>query len=309
MSRGGTASRPRRSTFARAEMMWGYIFLLPWIIGFICFVGGPMIASLGLSFTDYTLGGAPTWAGLANYVNAFTQDELFWPSILRTFEYAALVVPIGIVGSLLAAVLLDQGLRGTSFFRTFFYLPHLTPIIAAVMIWLWLLSPQYGMVDDLLAKVGITGPNWFGDPSWALPSLVILALWGIIGGDQMIIFLAGLQGVPRELYEVASIDGASGLQKFWYVTVPMVSPTIFFNAVLAVIGSLQVFASAFVATNGGPAYATWFYALHIYNNAFSFFKMGYAAALSWIFFVVLVVFTYVQFRAASRWVHYQGEVR
>lgn len=290
-------------------MIWGYIFLLPWIIGFVCFVGGPMVASLALSFTDYTLGGAPTWTGLTNYVTAFTQDELFWPSILRTFEYAALVVPIGIVGSLLAAMLLDSRLKGTNLFRTFFYLPHLTPIIAAVMIWLWLLSPQYGFVDDLLSKVGITGPNWFGSTSWALPTLAIMALWGIIGGDQMIIFLAGLQGVPRELHEAASIDGAGSWQRFWHVTMPMVSPTIFFNAVLAIIGTLQVFSSAFVATNGGPAYATWFYALHIYNNAFSFFKMGYAAALSWIFFVVLVIFTYVQFRAASRWVYYQGEVR
>jgi multiple sugar transport system permease protein len=291
------------------EALWGYAFLVPWIVGFVCFIAGPMVASLGLSFTDYPLGGTPVWIGTQNYVMAFTHDELFWPAIRRTFEYAAIVVPVGIVGSLLSAILLDLRLKGTSFFRTFFYLPHLTPVIASVMIWLWLLSPQYGLVDNVLGKVGIPGPNWLGTSEWALPSLAIMALWGIIGGDQMIIFLAGLQDVPRELHEVAAIDGANGWQRLRHVTLPMLSPTIFFNTVLAIIGALQVFTTAFVATNGGPAYATWFYALHIYNNAFVYFKMGYASALSWIFFVVLIAFTYIQFRAATRWVYYAGEGR
>ncbi len=290
--------------------MYGYLFLLPWIIGFVVFVGGPMIASLVLSFTKYNIVKPPTFIGLENFTRAFSKDPLFWSSIGRTFLYAVLVVPLGVTGALLTAMLLNQGLRGTNIYRTVFFLPHLTPAVASIFVWTWLLNPSFGFVNEMLFRIAhITGPGWFGDKAWAIPSLVLIALWGTIGGNMMMIFLAGLQGVPKDLYEVASIDGATSWNRFWNITLPMISPTLFFNTVLAIIGALQSFTNAFVATGGGPAYATYFYALHIYNTAFSYSEMGYASALAWLFFLVLVSFTYLQFWASKRWVYYAGEVK
>jgi multiple sugar transport system permease protein len=297
----------RRRRLGTHEAFFAYVFLLPWIIGFLAFVAGPILASLYLSLTTYDIVKPPDFTGLANYVRAFTQDDLFWPSILRTFEYAAIIVPTGVGGALLVAVLLNQGLRFTNFYRTVFFLPHLTPVVASVFIWLWLLHPQYGYVNEMIFRLfHVEGPGWFNSKEWSIPSLILVALWGIIGGNMMMIFLAGLQGVPKDLYEVASIDGAGAWSRFWNITLPMISPTLFFNSVLAVIGALQTFTTAFVSTQGGPAYATWFYALHIYATAFQFSEMGYAAALAWIFFVVLVSFTVIQFRASTRWVFYAG---
>jgi len=301
--------RRRRSTMARQEAFFAYLFLLPWIIGFVAFIAGPMLASLFLSLTSYNIVAPPTFVGLENFVRAFTQDPLFWGSLGKTFLYAIVVVPLGVGGALLVAMLLNQSLRGTSFYRTIFFLPHLTPAVAAVYIWAWLLNPQFGFVNEIIWKIArIEGPGWLGSKEWAIPALILIALWGIIGGNMMMIFLAGLQGVPKELYEVASLDGANPWQRFWNITFPMISPTVFFNSVLAIIGALQTFTSAFVATGGGPAYATYFYALHIYNTAFSYTEMGYASALAWIFFVILVTFTFIQFQASNRWVYYAGEV-
>jgi multiple sugar transport system permease protein len=297
------------SALERREALEGYLYLLPWALGFIFFVGGPMVASLVFSFTNYDMASRHDLVGFLNYRNAFTNDRLFWPALMKTFYYVAASVPIGIVGSLFAAMLLNQKLAGTNIFRTFYFLPHLTPIVASAILWKWVLNPEVGLVNFLLAKVGIKGPAWFGSKEWAIPSLVIMALWGGIGGNRMLIFLAGLQGVPQELYEAAEIDGANLWHRFRHVTLPMVSPTMFFNMVLAIIASLQVFASAYVATQGGPAYATWFYALHIYMNAFQYYDMGYASALAWIFFAVMFSFTFIQFRASSRWVYYAGETR
>jgi multiple sugar transport system permease protein len=302
-----TGAATRRRGLAREEAIFAYIFLLPWIVGFVAFVAGPILASLYLSLTEYDIVKPPDFIGIGNYIRAFTQDELFWPSILRTFEYAAIIVPTGVGGALLVAVLLNQGLRLTNFYRTVFFMPHLTPVVASVFIWLWLLHPQYGFVNELIFRAfHVIGPGWFNAKESAIPSLVLVALWGVIGGNMMLIFLAGLQGVPKDLYEVAAIDGAGAWSRFWSITLPMITPTLFFNSVLAIIGALQTFTTAFVATQGGPAYATWFYALHIYTRAFQFSEMGYAAALAWIFFGVLVSFTLVQFRASTRWVFYAG---
>jgi len=305
------ASTPRRrSTMARREARYAYIFLAPWIIGFLVFVAGPIIASLVLSFTKYNITNPPVFIGLDNFHRAFRLDPQFWPSLVRTFTYAALVVPTSVGGALLVALLLNQSLRFTAFYRTVFFLPHLTPIVASIFVWTWLLNPSFGLVNEIIFRLlHVQGPGWFGDTTWAIPSLVLVALWGAIGGNLMLIFLAGLQGVPKDLYEVASLDGAGTWDRFWHITLPMISPTLFFNSVLAIIGALQTFTAAFVATNGGPAYATTFYALQIYNTAFVFGEMGYACALAWLFFIVLVVFTYVQFRTSRRWVYYAGEVR
>jgi len=303
-------TRRRRSGVARQEAIFAYIFLAPWILGFVFFVAGPILASLVLSLTTYNIVQTPKFVGLGNYVQAFTQDPLFWGSLAKTFIYAAVVVPTGVGGALLVAILLNQGLRFTNLYRTIFFLPHLTPFVAAVFIWEWLLDPTFGFINNVIFVVAhVQGPGWLGSPDWALPALILIAFWAIIGGDMMLIFLAGLQGVPPELYEVASLDGANAWRRFWNITLPMISPTLFFNSILAVIGALQTFTTAFVATQGGPSYATYFYALHIYNTAFSYTEMGYASALAWIFFIILIAFTYVQFRASTRWVYYGGEVK
>jgi len=298
------------SPAARREAIVAYTLLLPWILGFVCFVAGPILASLYLSLTTYNIAQPPEFVGLGNFVQALTQDPLFWGSLERTFLYAVIVVPLGVSGALLVAVLLNQGLRMTSIYRALFFLPHLTPFVAAVFIWEWLLDPTFGFINNVIWSIShVQGPGWFSSPDWAMPALIMIAFWAIIGGDMMLIFLAGLQGVPQELYEVAALDGAGVWHRFWNITLPMISPTLFFNSILAVIGALQTFTTAFVATGGGPSYATYFYALHIYNTAFSFTEMGYASALAWIFFIILIIFTFIQFRASKSWVYYAGEVK
>jgi multiple sugar transport system permease protein len=288
------------------DALWGYVFLLPWLVGLIVFWLGPIIMSFGLSFTEYDAISAPRFIGLDNYAKAFSGDQLFWPSILRTFEYSAVVVPLSLIGSLSLALLLNRGIRGTYIFRALFFVPSLTPAVALALLWSWLLQPEIGPINDGLKMLGITGPAWLASQYWALPSIIIINLWASMGGNTMLIFLAGLQGVPQELHEAASLDGAGRWAKFRHITLPMISPTFFFNLVLGVIGALKVFSTAYVATQGGPAYATWFFALHIYQQAFAFFKMGYGSALAWIFVVMLLVFTYFQIVLARRWVYYAG---
>lgn len=288
------------------DALWGYVFLLPWLIGLVVFWLGPIIMSFGLSFTEYDAISAPRFIGLDNYTKAFSGDQLFWPSIIRTFEYSAVVVPLSLLGSLSLALLLNRGMRGTYVFRALFFVPSLTPAVALALLWSWLLQPEIGPINDGLKMVGITGPAWLASRYWALPSIIIINLWASMGGNTMLIFLAGLQGVPQELHEAASLDGAGRWAKFRHITLPMISPTFFFNLVLGVIGALKVFSTAFVATQGGPAYSTWFFALHIYQQAFAFFKMGYGSALAWIFVVMLLVFTYFQIVLARRWVYYAG---
>jgi len=268
---------------------------------------GPIIVSMYLSVTDYDVITSPEFLGISNYTRAFLEDDLFWSSLGRTFRYALSVVPTSLMGSLALATLLNQGYRGTNVFRTLFFLPHLTPAVAMAILWGWLLQPSVGPVNYILKQIGIKGPGWLTDPKWALNSLVMVALWGSVGGNQMLIFLAGLQGVPQELYDASDVDGAGRWAKFRHVTLPMISPTLFFNLIMGVIGALKVFSLAYVATEGGPSRATWFYALHLYNWAFQYFEMGYAAALAWIFAIIVIALTVVQFRLSERWVFYAGE--
>ncbi len=283
---------------AREEIA-GWLWTSPWLLGFFLFVFGPMVASLYLSFTKYAIGGTPQVIGLDNFVRALSgKDDLFWPSMGRTVEYAFVMVPIGIGLSLLAALLLNQGMKGTSVFRTLFFLPSLT------------YQPDFGAINWLLWQLGVDeGPRWLTTPSMALPSLMLIALWASVGGGAMVIFLAGLQSVPRELHDAAAIDGANAWQRFRNVTLPLITPTIFFNLVIGIIAALKVFALAVLATQGGPNYATWFFNLHLYNNAFQFFEMGYASALAWIFFLLVVALTFLNVRWSRSWVHYEGDER
>ncbi|HVC33710.1 MAG TPA: sugar ABC transporter permease [Chloroflexota bacterium] len=288
------------------KALWGYLLLLPWLLGLIIFIVGPIIASFYFSFTDYEGMGVPAWIGLANYQKAFFGDDLFWPSLGRTFEYSLVVVPVGLLGSLVLAVLLNRGMKGTNIFRTVFFLPSLTPAVALALLWTWLFHPTVGPINLGLSWVGVQGPGWLTDQHWALSALIIISLWASMGGNAMLIFIAGLQGVPESLMDAAEIDGAGRWDKFRNITLPMISPTLLFNLILGVIGALKVFTIAFVATQGGPSYATWFFALHIYQQAFSYFRMGYGSALAWIFVIMLLIFTYVQLSFSRRWVYYAG---
>ncbi|MBV7337406.1 sugar ABC transporter permease [Chloroflexi bacterium TSY] len=296
-----------KSALEVREAQWGYIFLLPWVLGLAIFILGPIIVSAFFSVTEYDVLSSPRYIGAANYTKAFFEDRQFWPSMGRTLRYALIVVPVGLVGSLLLAVLLNQGIKGTTLFRTLFFLPSLTPAVALALLWTWLFHPNVGPINVALGWIGIDGPGWLSSKEWALPSIIIISLWASLGGNTMLIFLAGLQGVPQELYEAAEIDGAGSFAKFMNVTLPMISPTLLFNLILGVIGALKVFTLAFVATLGGPSYATWFYALHIYRQAFEYFRMGYGSALAWIFVLLLLFFTYLQMNWSRRWVYYAGE--
>ena len=299
----------RGSPMRRREAIEGILYTSPWILGFIIFVAGPLVASAYYSFTKYNVLRPPRFIGLENYIYAFAKDELFLPSIWRSFYYALLSVPLAMIGSLILAILLNQKLRWPTLWRTMFFLPTLTPLIAAALLWRWMLNPDVGLINYLLGLVGIKGPGWLSSIEWAIPSLVIMGLWNSVGGSRMIIFLASLQDVPKELLEAAEIDGAGTWAKFRNVTLPLITPTIFFNLVLGIIFALRTFEAAFISTAGGPARATWFISLHIYQSAFVNFDMGYASAMSWVFFMILFALTYLQFRLSGSWVFYAGERR
>jgi multiple sugar transport system permease protein len=298
----------RRLSRRQHEALTGLLWISPWLIGFVLFTAGPMLVSLGASLTRYTLGRSATFIGIDNYVKAFTADPLFWPSLGRTLVYTLITVPLLTVGALGVAMLMNQNLRGTSVFRTLMFLPFLTPVIAAALLWRWVFQPEWGPINDIIYRLtGLQGPQWIYSEQLAIVSLSLIVIWSALGGSRMIIFLAGLQNVPRELYEAAEIDGAGRWSRFVNVTLPMLSPTIFLNVILAIIASFAAFELAFIATDGGPNYASWFFALHIWANAFRFYDMGYASALAWIMFAIVGTLTFVQFRLARHWVYYAAE--
>lgn len=303
----------QRSTERRAplsirqrEAILGYLYISPWVIGFILLTLGPMVASLYLSLTDYNVITSPTFIGVGNYLRALREDKLFGVSLWNTFYYALISVPTGILISLLLALLLNQKVKGTNVFRTLFFLPTIVPAVAAILLWNWLFQPDFGLVNYTLSFVGIKGPKWLASTAWVKPSLIFIGLWGSVGGSRMIILLAGLQGIPRDLYEAAAIDGAGAWHRFRNITLPMLTPAIFFNVIVGVIEGFRTFTAAFVATDGGPAYASLFYMLYLFQNAFSFLNMGYASALAWILFVIVLILTVIQFRASRQWVYYEG---
>ena len=292
-------------TLRARETFWFYVFASPWILGFLLFYFGPMLASFWLSLTNYSVLLPTRFMGLSNY-QAMFEDDLLGISIWNTAYYAALAVPTSMAAGLGLAMVLNRGdLRGRSFLRSAFYVPAIMPLVAVSILWIWLLQPRFGLINTLLYFLSIKGPNWLGDPAWSKPGLVVMNLTGV--GVNMIIFLAALQGVPAHLYEAAELDGANRLRKFWHVTIPMISPAIFFVLVIGFINSFQVFTQAYIMTEGGPADSTLFYVLYLYRHAFNYFKMGYASAMAWLLFIVIVVLTYIQFRLSLRWVHYGGQ--
>jgi multiple sugar transport system permease protein len=262
-----------------------------------------MLASLYLSFTQYKIIKAPAWVGLANYERMFS-DELFYHALRVTITYTALSVPLGIIAALGVAMLLNQKIVASGVFRTIFYLPSIISGVAVAIVFAWIFNFRFGILNYLLSLLGIVGPNWLGSPRWALWAFVLMSLWGI--GGNVVIFLAALQGVPQALYEAAEIDGAGSQHRFWYITLPMISPAILFVFVIGVIGSFQTFTQSYILTGGGPANATLFYLLYLYKNAFNWFEMGYASALAWLLFLVILTCTLMLLRSSSLWVHYEG---
>lgn len=303
------AKQGRRGAMQRREARWGLLFATPYLIGFLLWVAGPILASLFFSFFSYDIL-SMTWIGWGNYVRAFTADRQFYPSYLRTLYFALLSVPLGLIASLGLALLLNSKVRGTNFFRALFYAPSLTPVTALALLWGWIFNVNFGLLNYLILQwTGLEGPNW-GTAQWAMPVVVLVGTWAGAGGTGMLIFLAALQGVPRELYEAAEIDGARPWRRFRHITLPMISPTIFFMTVLGIIGAVRSFDLIFnLSTDaaGGPAYSRYVMALHIYNSAFRYSEMGYASALSWIFLLVILVLTIIQFVLQKRWVFYAGE--
>lgn len=284
------------------ENLWFYLFISPWIIGFLVFTAGPMVASVVISFMRWELLSPPEFVGLNNWAAMF-KDALFWQSLKVTSIYTVFNVPVALTFAFLLALLMNVRVRGISFFRTLYYLPSLVSGVAVAMLWMWLLNPKFGLINWLLSLVGIAGPEWIYSKTWVIPSFVMMNLWGV--GTSMVIFLAGLQSVPGELYEAAELDGAGSLRKLWNVTIPIVSPVILFNLIIGMINSFQVFTQAYVMTAGGPGNASLFYVLYLYRNAFQYFQMGYASALAWVLFVIIAFFTYLVFRTSRERVFYQ----
>lgn len=295
------------SKMARKEEIEAYLYILPWFIGFGIFLAGPLLYSIFLSTTTYSGLGPPEYIGLGNYQRAFT-DPLFYKVLYNTLYYTGCTVVFGTLGSLGCALLLSQKLKGISIYRTFFFLPSLIFMVASALIWVWILEPEFGLLNYALSKLGIKGPRWFQSVTYSMPGLIIIRLWKM-GGLSMIIFLAALQSIPTNLYDAAKIDGAKQWHSFIYVTLPMLSSVIFFVIIWGIIESFSVFATVFVTTKGGPAHATLVYVLYLYQYAFEWFEMGYGSALAWLMFCILLTFTYFYFRHFQQLIYYAGERR
>lgn len=289
---------------SRRALGRGLLFVAPWIIGFLAFTLYPFVMTLYYSFTNFDIVGSPKFVGIANYVSLI-HDHTFWHTLYNTAYYTILEVPFSTIIAIGIAMLLNMRVRGVKVYRVIFFLPSVVPLVAGAILWLWLFNPTFGIVNSILNSVGIHGPGWMFSVVWSKPTFVLLGLWGI--GTPMVIYLAALQGVPKEMYEVAALEGANAWQRTRNVTLPMISPAILFNVVLALVACLQYFAQAYIITSGGPDNATMFYALYLYYQAFRYLHLGFASAMAWILFVVVVAITLLLFRTSRRFVYYAGE--
>lgn len=299
--------KKKLSSKKRKEAMWGYIFVSPFILGFIFFMLGPMLFSFIGSFTDYNLTSKMNFIGLANFKRMFFRDDLFWKSLYNTAYFVLFSVPLTTMFSVLLASLLNQRIKGISFFRTVFYLPSILSGVAVYILWMQLLSPSSGLINTFLSFLNIEGPAWLFDPNWTKPALILMKIWS--SGGAMLLYLATLQNIPRALYESAELDGAGTWKKFTKVTLPLITPIIFYDVVTSTIGSFQIFQEAYVMTDngtGGPANSLLFYNLHTWNKAFVAFDMGYAMAMSLVLFVIVLILTFINLKLAPKWVHYSN---
>ena len=296
----------KMSAIERQNLRNGLLFCSPVIVSLLAFTLYPVIMSLYYSFCDYPMLKPPVWVGMANYKTLF-HDPIFYTSLYNTVYYAVFATPLGIITAFILALLLNQKVKGMAIFRTMFFVPSIVPLVAGSVLWLWLLNPQYGLINVILRAMHLPEFQWMADPAQAKAALIVMSTWGI--GGWMLIYLAGLQDVPQDLYEAAEIDGATSLQRVWNVTVPFMSPHIFFTLVMGLIGAMQYFTQAYVMTNGqgGPVDSTRFFSLYLFQNAFQYWKMGYACAMAWILFVVILLFTILLFKSSARYVYYGGE--
>lgn len=304
--RDGGESMPKRrrkpGRFGCGETIAGFLFASPWLIGFILFTAYPIVSSIYFSLTDYDILSEPMWVGLSNYIEMFKWDPAFWRSLWNTFYYVVFAVPLGMIIGLLIALILNADIKGIAVYRTMYYMPSIVPIVASSILWSWMFNPNYGLLTLAVEALGLKAPAWLGDPRWAKASLIIMSLWG--AGSGMIIYLAGLKNIPKTYYEAAQLDGAGSWTIFWRITIPLLTPTLFFQLIMGIIGSFQVFTQAFIMTDGGPNDATLFYVLHLYRNAFQFWRMGYASAMAWVLFAIIMAFTAVNWLSSKYWVHY-----
>jgi len=294
------------------EAIAGYLFILPWLFGFLVFTAGPMLFSLYASFTNYDVTSQFDWIGLKNYSRMFFDDPLYWTSVYNTLYFAVFAVPIGILVGTVSAVMLNANVPFQKMWRTIFFLPKVLTGVSVVMLWLWIFNPQDGILNNGLRAIGIEKvPLWFGDPAWSKPALIIMSAWSATGG--ILIYLAGLQAIPKQLYEAAEIDGASTARQFVKITLPLLSSTIFFKLITGINSAMQYWSNALIVSHpnppGSPVNSTLFYGLHIYKQAFLQSKMGYASAMAWVMFAITLVLTGIQFYGAKRWVYYEGERR
>jgi multiple sugar transport system permease protein len=296
------AARPMRFSLRKRGILAGYLFIAPVILGYLIWVAGPMLVAIWLSLTEWDMLRPATFVGLSNY-QQMLHDDLFWKSLAVTFYFTLVSVPLSLALSFAVALLVNVNLRGIALFRMLFYLPSIVPLVVNAVLWLWIFNSELGLLNAVLHWFGIPKVLWFQDSNWAMPALIIMSQWSI--GGSMIIFLAGLQGIPQHLYEAAEIDGANYWQRFWNVTIPMMSPVIFFNLVIGLIGALQTFVPGYLMTQGGPQNSTLFYGLYIFRSAFRDFKMGYAAALSWVLFAIVLLLSLFVFRYIGRLVYYE----
>lgn len=303
----GRARFPRPGSLLWREAIVCYLFISPAVLGLLIFSLGPVIFSLIMSFMDYGVVTAPRFIGLGNWRVIFSvqEDPLIWQALKVTTFYSLGSVIIGLAAALGVAILMNQRIWGIYLFRTIYYMPSVISGVPVALLWVWIFNPTFGVLNTALAGIGIKGPDWLFDPIWVIPAFIIMSLWQI--GGAMVIFLAGLQGVPEHLYEAAELDGAGVLSKFRHVTLPMLSPVILFNLVLGIINSFQAFTQAFIMTQGGPANASLLYVLYLYRNAFQYFKMGYASAMAWLLMIIIMLLTLLVFRSSAIWVYYEGE--
>lgn len=292
----------------RQRNLQGWLFISPWLAGFLLFTLYPILASLYYSFCDYRVLTPPRWVGLANYIALLTDCDYFLPSLWNTF-FMLIELPLALVIGLTTALLLNHKIPGIGIFRTIYYLPSIMPVVAVAVLWLWVLNPQYGLLNAVLTPVlapfGLQPPAWLADPKWSKPAFIMMDLWAVDG--SVVIYLASLQNVPAHLYEAAEIDGAGSWHKTLHVTLPMISPVIFYNLIMGVIWTFQYFTQTFIMTQGGPQNSTLFYALYLFYNAFRDFRMGRACAMAWILFILTLIATLIVFRTSVRWVYYEGE--
>ena len=299
--------KPRKGTLLRQEAIDGFVFILPWLLGFILWIAGPMAFSLGLIFMDWTVLRAPLFVGLEN-LDRLIHDRLFYVALKNTAYYTLVSVPLTLVTNLLVALGLNLKLKGINIFRTIYYMPVVVPQVANAVLWMWIYNPEFGLANALLSRFGLPKVAWFWDPRWSKNALIIMTLWGF--GTGMIVLLAALQGVPEELYEAGRLDGGNSFQLLLRVTLPMITPIIFFNLCVSTIGAFQVFTTAYLVSNGtgGPANSTLFLVLYLFRNGFEYFRMGYASTIAWVLFIIVLTITLIQFKLARRWVYYEEEV-